>query len=318
MATRRRTRAKGTGRPRTTTGHRLRTIDHRSGATGHRPATDHRPRHTGHRLRAVAGRRARAAARLAGRMAAALRRAAGHTATAGATAYGPPAGGGRVRPATGQRYRPARRVRLGGGPGPGAPVLMVAGLMVLIVAMLGVERVTGVSLLPDRLTAGLRPPPRDFPVLAASRPTGVRIPAIDVDAPVHSVGLAADGTIGVPAQERAAEAGWYEQGPTPGQYGPAVLVGHVDTSSGPAVFHQLKDLDAGDRVEVPREDGSVAVFEVESVQRHDKERFPADQVFGDFTRPHLRLITCGGRWVGGDTGYADNVVVFASLVDAEG
>ncbi|WP_423791127.1 class F sortase [Micromonospora cathayae] len=208
---------------------------------------------------------------------------------------------------------PARRLAR---TGPGAPVLVVATLMVLIMTMLGVEQVTGMSLLPDRLTAGLRPPPRAFPVLPASPPVELDIQAVDVHAPVHRVGLAADGTIGVPDEKRSHEAAWYDQGPTPGQYGPAVIVGHVDSSTGPAVFHDLKRLRAGDRIEVDRADRSVAIFEVNAVERFDKERLPVDEVFGDFSRPNLRLITCGGRWVGGPTGYADNVVVFASLVKA--
>ena len=131
---------------------------------------------------------------------------------------------------------------------------------------------------------------------------------------MHGSGIAADGTIAVPDAARAQEAGWYDQGPTPGQYGPAVIVGHVDTTTGPAVFHDLEELRAGDRIEVTRADRSVAVFEVNSVERYDKDRLPVDEVYGDFSRPNLRLITCGGRWVGGETGYADNVVVFASLV----
>ncbi|MGY0004338.1 class F sortase, partial [Micromonospora sp. I033] len=200
--------------------------------------------------------------------------------------------------------------------GPGAPVLVVAALMALIVAMLGVERVTGVSVLPERLTAGLRPPPKKFPVLAGSPPTDLTINKIDLRAPVHRVGIAPDGSIAVPDAGKAGEAGWYDQGPTPGQYGPAVIVGHVDTTTGPAVFHDLKDLDDGDRIEVTREDRSVAVFEVTSIERYGKERLPVQEVYGDFSRPNLRLITCGGRWVGGETGYADNVVVYASLVTA--
>ncbi|MEV4201633.1 class F sortase [Micromonospora globbae] len=215
---------------------------------------------------------------------------------------------------------PARRqrrvVRRRAGAGPGLPVLFVASLMVLIVAMLGVERVTGLDVLPDQLGAGLRPPPKKFPVLPASEPVELTIQTIDLRAPVHNVGIAPDGSIGVPDAARAQEAGWYDQGPTPGQYGPAVIVGHVDTTTGPAVFHQLKELRAGDRVEVTRQDGTVAVFEVNSLHRFDKDELPVDEVFGDFSRPNLRLITCGGRWVGGETGYADNVVVFASLVKA--
>ncbi|RGC66446.1 Sortase family protein [Micromonospora sp. MW-13] len=209
----------------------------------------------------------------------------------------------------------AARWRLAGR-GPGAPVLVIAALMALIVTMLGVERVTGHSVLPDRFVAGLRPPPKKFPVLPASRPVAISSDPIDLDAPVHDVGIAADGSIGVPDAARAQEAGWYDQGPTPGQYGPAVIVGHVDTRTGPAVFHGLKELRPGDRVEVHRADRSVAVFEVDSVHRYDKDELPVGEVYGDFTRPRLRLITCGGRWVGGETGYADNVVVYASLVKA--
>ncbi|MGC5053753.1 class F sortase [Micromonospora sp. DT48] len=203
-----------------------------------------------------------------------------------------------------------------GRSGPGLPVVVIGSLMLLIITMLGVERLTGLSLLPDRFIAGLAPPPKEFPVLAASEPVGIEINTIDLAAPVHNVGIAADGSIAAPPAERAQEAGWYDQGPTPGQYGPAVIVGHVDTTTGPAVFHQLSKLRAGDRVEVARSDGSVAVFEVDRVDRYDKEQLPTDEVFGDFSRPQLRLITCGGRWVGGETGYADNVVVFASLVEA--
>lgn len=258
----------------------------------------------------------RAAARLRGRLrlvSAAARRvahAAAHAAAASVAGTAPSARPVPVRPtpAAGRRYAAQR--------GPGAPVLVVAALMALIVVMLGVDRVAGVSLLPDQLFAGLRTPPRKFPVLPASPPTEISIGRLGLRAPVHRVGLAADGSIAVPELAQAGEAGWYDQGPTPGQYGPAVIVGHVDTTTGPAVFHDLKKLDGGDRVEVAREDRSVAVFEVTSVRRYGKERLPVDEIYGDFSRPNLRLITCGGQWVGGETGYADNLVVYASLVRA--
>ncbi|WFF04439.1 class F sortase [Micromonospora sp. WMMD964] len=255
----------------------------------------------------------RASGRLVARASGRLRRVAGQaglasvTTTDPATRPLPPR-----RPAAGASPSTRRRF----GTGPGLPVLAVATLMVLIVAMLGVEQVTGMSLLPDRLSAGFRPPPKKFPVLSSSRPTSLAIEKIDLRAPVHDVGIAPDGTIAVPDVGRAQEAGWYDQGPTPGQYGPAVIVGHVDTTSGPAVFHQLRELRAGDQIEVTRTDRSVAVFEVDSVERFDKGRLPVDEVYGDFSRPSLRLITCGGQWVGGETGYSDNVVVFASLVEA--
>ncbi|MFV2114266.1 class F sortase [Micromonospora sp. LOL_025] len=266
------------------------------------------------RVRATTRRALRASRRAAAATARRLRRVAGEAVSASVATTDPAAGPLPARP----RYRriPAGRGRWALGRGPGLPVLVIGTLMALIITMLGVERIAGVSVLPERFLAGLRPAPKKFPVLPASRPVGIEIEPIDVRAPVHGVGIAPDGSIAVPDAARAQEAGWYDQGPTPGQYGPSVIVGHVDTSTGPAVFHKLRDLHDGDRIEIARQDRSVAVFEVDSVERFDKDRLPVDEVFGDFSRPRLRLITCGGRWVGGETGYADNVVVFASLVRA--
>jgi hypothetical protein len=258
------------------------------------------------------GSRVAAGLRLVARASRRFSRAAGHAFSASVTTADPqarPVPPARQAPAAGRRRYAAQR-------GPGVPVLVVAALMALIVAMLGVERLTGITVLPEQLTASLRPPPKKFPVLSGSPPTDLAIGKIDLRAPVHRVGIAPDGSIAVPDVGRAGEVGWYEQGPTPGQYGPAVFVGHVDTTTGPAVFHDLKDLDDGDRIEVTRQDHSVAVFEVTSIERYGKERLPVREVYGDFSRPNLRLITCGGRWVGGETGYADNLVVYAALVKA--
>jgi hypothetical protein len=158
------------------------------------------------------------------------------------------------------------------------------------------------------------PPPRAFPVLEPSRPVRLEIRAIGVDAPLMTVGVAADGSVDVPPLKRYHEAAWFDEGPTPGQFGPAVIVGHADTRTGPAVFYKLGRLRPGQRIEIVRRDNRVAVFEVNSVERFAKHKLPVERVYGDFSRPALRLMTCGGRWLGGRTGYADNVVVFASLV----
>ncbi|GIJ80530.1 Sortase family protein [Micromonospora phaseoli] len=262
--------------------------------------------------RATARRRLRAWCRVVASAAGRLGRVTAQIGSASVATPDPSAAPLRPRPRQSWTAGTRRRARAS----PGLPVLVIGALMLLIVTMLGVERMTGLSLLPDRFIAGLAPPPKDFPLLEASEPVSIEINKIDLAAPVHNVGIAPDGSIAAPPAERAQEAGWYDQGPTPGQYGPAVIVGHVDTTSGPAVFQHLRDLRAGDHVEVARSDGSVAVFEVDRTDRYDKEQLPADEVFGDFSRPQLRLITCGGPWVGGETGYADNVVVFASLVEA--
>lgn len=149
--------------------------------------------------------------------------------------------------------------------------------------------------------------------LPRSVPTRVSIPRIGVSATVHPVGLDDAGDIAVPALSEKNTVGWYRLGPTPGQDGPAVLVGHVDTRAGPSVFASLGKLKQGDRVLVSRKDSRLATFRVDAVRAYPKSAVPTGQVYGDFSRPGLRLITCGGDWIGGDLGYADNIVVYASL-----
>jgi len=196
-----------------------------------------------------------------------------------------------------------RRVGLGG---PLAVLLVLAGLFT---AGLGLGHLIGIPL-PDGFGDHARPAAG---TTKPSWPVRIAIPAIGVNAPVHPVGLAEDGTIATPPLNRRNEAGWYDRGPTPGQYGPAIIVGHYDTKNGPAVFSKLASLKPGQRVEVTRRDRTVAVFTVDSVEHFDKATLPIERIYRDFTRPALRLITCGGRWLGDDIGYADNVVVFASL-----
>lgn len=198
------------------------------------------------------------------------------------------------------------------------PIALVALALLflgLFVVAMGLGAATDFDL-PDLFgkPAAGEPPPRSFPVLDPSRPQRVSIPSIKVQAPILEVGRAADGSIGVPPLNRHNEAGWFSGGPTPGQFGPALIVGHADTRTGPSVFHDLTKLKPGQRIEVLRADRSIAVFEVNSVEHFNKGRLPVRRVYGDYSRPSLRLMTCGGDWLGGDQGYADNVVVFASLV----
>jgi hypothetical protein len=197
--------------------------------------------------------------------------------------------------------------RAGDKRAPAAVALLFAGLFAM---MAGIGRITGFSLLPERS----EPPPRAFPVLDPSAPRRLTIPDIKVEAPILNVGLAEDGTVAVPPVDRHNEAGWFDQGPTPGQFGPALIVGHADTTSGPSVFYRLGKLKPGQKIEVLREDHNVAVFQVDSVEHFGKDKLPVNRVYADYSRPSLRLLTCGGTWLGGSRGYADNVVVFASLI----
>ncbi|MFF8378653.1 class F sortase [Streptomyces sp. NPDC015661] len=169
---------------------------------------------------------------------------------------------------------------------------------------------------PDGTRAGLAAlAPASVPApLPASPPVRVRVPAVRIDAPVTEVGLDADGWIEAPPPEDDRLAGWFTGAVTPGERGTAVVVGHVDTPNGRAVFYDLGALAKGHRVEIARRDGRTAVFAVYGVEVVPKEGFPAERVYGDAGVPELRLITCGGTFTE-ENGYAGNVVVSARLVE---
>ncbi|MFB9541747.1 MULTISPECIES: class F sortase [Streptomyces] len=152
--------------------------------------------------------------------------------------------------------------------------------------------------------------------LARSAPVRLLVPAIGVDTPVIRLGLAPDGTVEVPPVTADDRAGWYRHSPTPGRTGPSVILGHVTVGTyGDGVFRHLDRLRRGDRIVARLENGTAAEFAVTAVRTTPKTDFPADDVYGDVDRPELRLITCGGARTG--DGYADNVIVFAALSDAE-
>jgi hypothetical protein len=140
-------------------------------------------------------------------------------------------------------------------------------------------------------------------------PERIRIPAIGVNARVVRVGLDRAGALQVPGSW--VDAGWYARGARPGEPGPAVIVGHVDSTAGPAVFYRLGALRAGAAIRVARGDGSVARFRVHRVERWPKSSFPTRLVYGATRRPTLRLVTCGGAFDGATGHYADNTIVFA-------
>ncbi|WP_309126732.1 class F sortase [Kocuria sp.] len=157
-------------------------------------------------------------------------------------------------------------------------------------------------------------PQARLPVLAAAAPVSVRIPATGTGSVLLSLGLRADGSLEVPPTFPGAPASWYTGSPTPGERGPAVLLGHVNaTDGGPGVFAGLRSLAPGDRIEVAREDGSTAVFAVERGEQYPKDAFPTQAVYGNTAGAELRLITCDGYDPA--TGlFDDNYVVYARLV----
>lgn len=152
------------------------------------------------------------------------------------------------------------------------------------------------------------------PLFARSAPVHLHIAKIDLDVDFEApLGLNKDKTVEVP--ESYEKVGWYENGATPGEVGPAVVLGHVDSYKGPAVFYSLPKLEKGDEIEVLRADGTTAVFKVEEMERYSRENFPTELVYGHTDKPTLRLVTCTGTFNRGQQLYSHNLVVYASLVE---
>jgi sortase (surface protein transpeptidase) len=141
-------------------------------------------------------------------------------------------------------------------------------------------------------------------------PVRLRIPAIDVDTGLEELGRAPDQSIEVPRQPSSA--GWWAGGPRPGQVGPAVILGHVDSKTGPAVFFRLGELKAGVEILVERTDGTAARFLVTKLERYHKSEFPSELVYYPTVEPELRLVTCGGPFDPSTGHYRDNLVAFAA------
>jgi Sortase domain len=172
------------------------------------------------------------------------------------------------------------------------------------------------------VSAATQGPPVRGPVLAQSLPVSISIPAIGVTSKLMEVGLNADGTIQVPPLNDPPltnEAAWYKYSPTPGQIGPSIIEGHVDSASeGPSVFFRLGALKPGNLVNVTLADRQEAVFKVTAVRTYAKSQFPTSTVYGFTDYASLRLITCGGSFDEQSGHYTSNVVAFASLVSSSG
>jgi LPXTG-site transpeptidase (sortase) family protein len=155
-------------------------------------------------------------------------------------------------------------------------------------------------------------PPESAPPTPVARPVSIAIPLIRVKTNLITLGLASDGSMQVPSSTTAA--GWYTGSPRPGGVGSSIIVGHIDSLTGPGVFYRLPQLHAGDSVYVKRTDGTTAEFRVTSVQTYLKDHFPTQTVYGPTPDAELRLITCGGAFDPATHHYLSNIVVYATEV----
>ncbi|PRX48047.1 sortase family protein [Nonomuraea fuscirosea] len=151
------------------------------------------------------------------------------------------------------------------------------------------------------------------PAMLPSTPIKIVIRSLGIKAPIKSVGLAKDGTIEVPPANNVNLVGWYRNMSTPGEAGPAVLLGHKDTRTRDAVFARLSEIKNGDTIEVKRQDRTTAVFTVGGVEQAAKKTFPTQRVYGPRDNAQLHLITCGGDYDRTVGHYTDNVIVYATM-----
>lgn len=172
--------------------------------------------------------------------------------------------------------------------------------------------VHGVASGPTTATPKPDPVPTRRPSPTRSRPVALTIPALQIDVPLTRLGVNEDWTVEVPTD--ADKPGWYRLGVAPGQLGSAVILGHVDSALGPAVFYRLSELGAGDLLSVRLADGSVTHFAVDRVVTYPNDEFPARQVYGSHGYRGLQLITCGGGFDAVAGHYLGNVVVYTKLV----
>jgi len=151
------------------------------------------------------------------------------------------------------------------------------------------------------------------PLMAKSLPVRLKIPKIHLDAPFSApLGLDANKQVEVPTDY--VSVGYYKFGPTPGEPGPAVILGHVDSYKGPAVLFSLGQIKEGDEIQIERADGSVAHFAVTEMTRQPQDEFPTKKVYSDINFAGLRVITCTGVYDHGSLRYSHNLVVYAKLV----
>jgi hypothetical protein len=230
-----------------------------------------------------------------------------------------------VLDAAGPARLPTGAVEAGSGPPtPGRAGWAVAGVALAALSASGrrsrtllvlAATATSLATVPSRM-----PPPVDAPLrpvalvaddrsLRAAAPVRLRIPSVGIDTSLGATELDDADALVPPADG----AGWYAEGPAPGDVGPAVVTGHVDGGGAPAVFYRLRDLVPGDPVVVERADGSTVRFVVTGVARYAKDAFPTATVYGPTPGAELRLITCGGTFDRSRGSYRDDVVVSARL-----
>jgi sortase A len=164
-------------------------------------------------------------------------------------------------------------------------------------------------------SSGSHPVRADDPAAPAAttaiNPVELKIPAIGVDANIQDVGLADDGSMGVPVG--FSDAAWYDLGVAPGQLGNAVFTGHISSTAAPGVFYNIDQLGPGNTIHVIGDDGTEQVYIVQEVDNDTADSVPLGQIFAPTSQPGVVLITCTGDWDPVAHLFSNRIVVWATL-----
>jgi LPXTG-site transpeptidase (sortase) family protein len=191
-------------------------------------------------------------------------------------------------------------------------VIVLIGAVLTIAVALRAYRINTAHEDPTSTTS--QTAPQELPVAALpGLPSRLKIPKINVDAPVEGLGLTPQGDLDIP--KGIGNTGWFNAGPRPGMVGSAVIDGHFGLAHNkPAVFDELNSLQKGDLLYV--QDGKDVTYRfVVSELRSYSPEDDANAVFRSTDgRAHLNLITCEGKWSESHKSYSARLVVFADLV----
>ncbi len=195
----------------------------------------------------------------------------------------------------------------------GSELSMTLGLVGILVSVLALNppppapaRVKSIA-----APASHKAQPYQVTPLARSAPVEIEIPKIGLQAGFVELGLKTDGTMDTPKSNEVV--GWYKNASTPGETGPSIIAGHVDSKDGPAIFWRLSELTIGDVIEIRRQDNQLVKFYIDRVDQFSQSGFPTAEVYGKTANPTIRLITCGGVYDRASNRYSHNTVIFATM-----
>ncbi len=144
-------------------------------------------------------------------------------------------------------------------------------------------------------------------------PLFIKIPEINLEAAIESVGLTETGSMDTP--KLPMNTAWYNLGVRPGEIGSAVIDGHVNWKYGAtAVFANLDNVKVGDKVTVEDNNGKLIDFIVREIRTYQHDDDASDIFSSSDGKSHLNIITCAGAWNKNLKIYSERLVIFTDRI----